>query len=199
MSDYTQAQLDAHRYDQVEDTAWWSSDLELDYQEYLRRMGFNVCAFYWSGFSCQGDGASFTGRVCNIDRFITYMTGSSGAYPLWRKAYREGLMSIHMRQNPHCRYAHECSVDVDINFDAFDTSHVMPCADPDFSLAMLQAWDAQINAEFSEFERAVERWLRAWMRRFYCDLEREHDYLTSDEGVREYLDANPEVLRDEAA
>ena len=129
---------------------------------------------YWSGFSFQGDGASFSGRYC-------YVRGASKAIrahapndaELHRIAdelqavQKRNFWQVHASIRQQGRYCHEYSMAIEVERDS-----------PTWQPMTDGAEDAVIEAL-----RDLARW-------FYRQLEREYHYLTSDAAVDESIAIN---------
>lgn len=182
--------LDKHRHWNVEHIEWWDVVYD-DFKHDMSAIGIEVERMYFSGFSSQGDGACFEGRVFSWKDFLKsvgyedpalislaeqswlFRVKHSGHY------YHENCTSFYPDMaNPDDYYeseldefiAHHSPYDTDIQNAAF--------------VAILQGYDfALLEDEFAEeFKRH--------MRALYNRLEVEYDALTSDESVLEALDAN---------
>jgi len=182
---YSEEQIEKYRGANV-DYEWWE-DIYDHWKRTLTRFGIAVGGISFSGFCSQGDGASFTGWVENDQRFITFMTGGTKAYPLWRKLAERRELSIKITRSDR-HYVHECSTSVEVEAGEFcygdDTE-----TDPVLYYAH-RAWDDKINAELREFENDARDFVRALNHYIYKDLEREYECLTSDEAVIEWMEAN---------
>lgn len=184
---YSKAQIDEYRYVNVDGTEWYEYTID-HWKRTLTRFGIACDEINFSGFWSQGDGASFTGWVENDARFITFMTGGTKAYPLWRMlAERDcGLNIKIVRHSNH--YVHECSTTIEVEADSFCQ---YTYADGEEMIAAAhRAWDQAILAEHRQFELDCRDFVRALNRYIYKDLEQEYEHLTSDEAVIEWMEAN---------
>jgi hypothetical protein len=173
--------IDAHRYINVAHCDWWA-DIYEDMQTKLDDVGFEVDNFYWTGFWSQGDGACFEGHVRSTPKFF-HGHFTKEQFP-WTAQFADmgGFIDVTVRhQGP---YYHEHSARINVDIEAFADI----CTLDELEQAAAAAWDEHLTAEFAAFEKAVEEVLRGYMKELYRKLQKEHDYLTSDEVVGEYVD-----------
>ncbi len=156
--------------------------IELDRRSYRTKTGekkeSGAPDIQFSGFACQGDGASFTGSW-------TWKEGGPEAVrqhaPQDEKLHAiadelDGIgsaLGANIRATIHRtsqHYAHEHTVSIDLE-DLDETSE----SEPRFT---------------DEQEKEVAAALRAYMEWIYRQLEQEYEYLTSDEAIDETLIAN---------
>jgi hypothetical protein len=182
---YSAQFLDEHRNINV-DYDWYECTIEW-WTERLAKFGIQCDEIQFTGFCSQGDGASFTGRVRNAQRFITFMTGGTKAYPMWHKVAVERDLWITI-ERLDSRYRHENTITANVEpeqftvGDNYDTDEMV--------YEMHKAWDRVLDDEHHQFELDCRDFVRALCRYIYRDLEQEYEYLTSDEAVAETLEAN---------
>lgn len=170
--------LDKYRDWNVDDYEWWEFVYD-DATAIGELMGIEIDKIYFSGFWSQGDGACFIGRYA-------YQPGSVKAVkeyaPIDETLHRiaERLQKAQSRaqyqlwtnvKKNHLRYEHENSVDMDV-FHALDYDFNYDLADD------------------------IEEALRDFMRWIYRSLETQYEFLTSDEQIRESLEANDVTFRE---
>ena len=164
--------LDKYRHWNVEHLEWYEFVFE-DAKEAGKRLGIDIDNIYFSGFSSQGDGACFEGDY----RYEKQSVKKIRDYAPLDKELAEIAQTLQAIQRPYFyqitagvkhrgHYNHEnCTVvDVYNNLNEYN-----------------------IN---TDLEDAITDALRDFMRWIYKSLEREYNYLTSDEAVAESLDAN---------
>jgi hypothetical protein len=160
------------------DHNWWDFTYE-EWKESLReKIGIEKAEIQFSGFSCQGDGASFTGWISEewIKRFVGERRDR---FPLLAAGFEADDPTVEIREAQVVRrssmYVHEmtCYVSLDVRGSGD-------------SEAEAKAVDAEVNRLDEEIE-AIRLDL---CREIYRDLEREHDYLTGDEAIIETIEAN---------
>lgn len=156
-------------YDINVDYEWDEYTID-EFKSILEKIGFSHTKINYSGFSSQGDGLSFTG-------YYSYNKGSLKAiieeFPLWIELHKivKNIQDIQrknfyriegniVRKNNY--YCHENTV-------AFCTENQYLHSDI----------DKEIECEF-----------RSLMKEFYSNLEKEYDYLTSEEAIIETIEAN---------
>lgn len=167
------------------DYDWWENTIE-DAVQCLRLLGFidlEPKDVMFSGFSSQGDGASFTGAwhslSCDVAGLREHAPTSKYNTPLRALADEiEDILRPLRAVDAHCvttitrrshAYAHERTVEMETTY--------------------YDAADAEMLASRSTDE-AIDDWCRDCMRWIYQQLEAEYEYLTGDEAVTETLKAN---------
>ena len=127
---------------------------------------------YWSGFSCQGDGACFEGRYgfngCALEQVKTHVGEDAEIFRIAAELDRlqaicGGKLSAVVKQSGH--YMHSRCTDIEVDVDGEDFDH-----------------DA-----FRDVEKDLKEALRDFMDWIYKQLEAEYEYQTSDEAIDEYL------------
>ncbi len=182
--------LEKHRDVNVE-YDWWDSVYE-QFVEKLSEMGIEVKTrprklrngktiyepeIFFSGFWSQGDGACFAGEVWDWNKLLTAM-GEDRFIPF---ATEEGWS---FGCTAGGRYCHSGGMD-------FDGEVFLPenPFDEDDQLLQHEAWAIGKPTEGDTdglFGRLKEKF-RSLADELYVDLEEEHDYLTGDEQVIEYI------------
>lgn len=143
----------------------WSADLINEYREDLEALGFSNVEINFTGFACQGDGASFTGNFaipnkrqakkrlesfkerCGIEKFVTLAEKLLDNQ--FTKEDKEEGVNIYRINS---RYYHENTIKSDCDF--------------------------------------VDEWAREYSKVIYRSLEKQEEYLTSDDAVKETIEAN---------
>jgi hypothetical protein len=150
----------------------------------MKQVGIHVDKIYFSGFWSQSDGACFVG---SLDNALTYLNHHHvDQFPMLRKLIEMGG-TVWATSDPRGRYYHSSSVSINAECEAF-----WQCANPKSELqeAVIQRWDGMVDKEIVDFEAALAEQWRTYMNDLYTKLEEEHDYLTSDDGVWDTLEAN---------
>lgn len=159
--------------------SYWSESTIEEATEQAQYMGFDVEGILFSGFSCQGDGACFTGEW-NAKNFqpnkVADGWGESDATAQIKRI--GGVFEEFSREYPNLqvkishrdRYYHERSVDYDFHF----------CDENGYDMD----WPEKF-CERSFKETCVD--LFKWI---YRQLEKEHEYQNDDEQVDESILAN---------
>lgn len=169
------------------DHDWW--DCTYDYwKSRLARMGVEVDEINFSGFWSQGDGASFTGVVRSKDmkRFMRIHGLRERYRPLYTILGQVDVWVNITRSSSF--YSHSNTVSISVDGDD-PTSWIDDDTD-DLREAMLLELYEQAMLWWPDLETDCAEILRGYMDDIYHDLEEEHDYLTSDEAVREAIIAN---------
>lgn len=129
-------------------------------------------AIWYSGFSSQGDGASFEGRWTYAKgmtkKIRDYAPQDTELHAIADKLagiQKNWFYGIETRISKSGNYNHEYTM-------RFEHFHTSDCELPD-----------TVTEEVEEAMRDIARW-------YYSALESQYDYLTSEEAIRESLEAN---------
>lgn len=176
LDESTQAQVLGNMRDINTDYAWWNYTYET-MTTVGKMLGINIDNIYFSGFYSQGDGALFTGSYSYNKGWRKALSSEFGGE--WLKvliAIGETLQAIQapmfyklsasVTQSGH--YNHSGCTAFNVYYDGdYLTSEKQEQAETD----LIQA-------------------LREFMDFIYCQLEKEYDYLVSDEAVIESIESN---------
>jgi len=186
--------LDKYRTINVDWGDWWK-DTQDCFKEDMKDYGIDVDEIQFSGFWNQGDGASFTGCVTDVDKFFKKFI-EDDAYPFIRRLRAmDGEFNIAFQRHSFSNYSHENTVSAEIGGDYLH--QVCNFKNNDFREAVIDVWDEKLELEVEEFEKEATDILRDLCRDLYSRLEQEHDYLTSDEAVAESIKANDLEVEEE--
>ena len=198
------ALLEKHRGTNVEYGEWWGGVYE-QFVESCTEKGIRVDthdvrtvggktvikpSIYFSGFWSQGDGACFEGRVDDWPKFLT-AAGCPELVDLYEKLTDPLSLSW-----THSDYYYHSGC-TSFSSELWVTNPY----DPDDDVLQYAAWGAVMKdgAIFDKQENDFIDFVRGLMDQLYEDLEEEHDYLTDDERVVEYIlnHCEDELVEDE--
>ncbi len=174
--------MDKHRTINVDHNDWYESVYE-SFTERMERQGITVDKIMFSGFWSQGDGACFDGCI-NPLRFLRKHFPKD--YPMLRKVVGLGGR-VHLAWKHRGHYYHEYSNSFDLDVEGFEYLIVKPT---DFHEQVVASLDKKLQEELDTFEDDAVPLIRGYMKQLYRELEKEYDYLTSDEAVKETIIAN---------
>lgn len=183
---YPDSQIEEYRYIYVEDLRW-ADGVVSNLRSRMSEIGIFVDEVYWSGFCCQGDGAMFEGHVYDWAQYLMHL-GYDDDQLLGLACY-----SWSLRWKQHGRHYHYKSVsyseDLPLTENPYRYEWGHTTSDDDEFRAAV--WDAAMAKYDSDaiFE-GIKEDLEDHMKTFYRELEEEHDSLTTDEAVIEWLQAN---------
>ena len=176
--------LDKYRNINVEHIDWWDSTRDM-FKEDMKEQGIYVIQMYFSGFWSQGDGACFDGQLDDVPLFIE-KNFKPDDYPMIRKLLGSGgTVTFNVSHNGH--YYHENSTSFSIDADRLEHCIKIPT---DFHEQIVEQWDMELDTEIVDFEKQSVEIFKNHMRTLYRTLQKEYDYLTSDEAVKETIIAN---------
>jgi len=165
----------------IEDHRDWELDFEwwdCVYADAMRMgtlMGIVIDTINFTGFWSQGDGACFSGRyMCEPDAVEGIRRETSGKdAELLRIASRLTELQVTLKVEHGCTF--ECRVNTTTRYCHSGTMHVDEWNVEDFDTEA----DVPVK-DFLDLLRHFADWI-------YDRLEAEHEYLTSDEHIREIL------------
>jgi len=169
---------DKHRYIHVDDLEWWDGVYGWA-KEDAAKFGLDIEDICFSGFSSQGDGASFVGELRFKECDVTDLNEGAkalydvlaGVYGLIKIVAEDSELRVHIEQRGN--YYHENTM----GFDYAHYGETYRSAD-------------EVDTILAAKQEAVEEALRGYARWIYRTLEKDYDYLTSDEAIDEYLSDN---------
>lgn len=182
--DFTDEQrelIEKHRDINVEHINWWDSTFDYFAEEMLLK-GIDPDDFAFSGFWSQGDGASFCGRI-DMALFMKAHNLEQEYQAAYFFAVEDEISAKLYRQGT--RYSHENTVDIQIYDDIMNHYE-----DDDLRCSVHSIMEHEYCDNLADFEEAVIKICRGHMRDLYKSLEKEYEYLTSDEAVWETIEAN---------
>ena len=157
--------LEKHRDINVSDRDWW----EFTYDDWITKlagMGYDDADIMFRGFWSQGDGASFTATV-DIAKWLKYKKLGEKYFNVIA-AYENGDISAKIIRISSM-YVHENTIDSEILGDTKDE---------------------MVNKQVNEIEKLLKEDARELSEQIYKNLEKDHEYLTSDEVIAETFRAN---------
>ena len=179
--------LEKYRYFNVEHD-WWDY-LYADYVERMEALGISIGVddICFSGFWCQGDGASFSGYIHSSDmkRFMEAHNLGERYPEAMYFAAKEELGAKLVRSSS--RYSHENTIRIDVQDEEIDHS---PIDEDDVRGVIYEAMRNAFYKTANDFEEEVQKICRGYMTELYKELQQEYEYLTSDECVLEAIEAN---------
>jgi hypothetical protein len=187
--------IEQYRDFNVEHIEWWDCTYD-HFKEDMSDKHIRVDDICFSGFCCQGDGASFTGLINNLEFLKAHDLVERYPY-IMRLVEYGGDFTLRI-ERISAVYAHENTVAVELSFtDMF--YNVLPCGPDDTLRAEVVAqWDALLDEEYTRLADDVTSIIRDYCRDLYRRLNDEYDYLTSDEAVWEAIVANDlDAIEDE--
>lgn len=164
--------LDNERYINVDDHFWHEYTLE-EWKDKLEAMGFNEPRISYTGFSSQGDGASFTCKRVGVETFITSQKARvrfKNTIKAFAKFGGESIQASVNRIDHH--YSHENTVKATVEVDSY-----------------LPNYENRLK-EGDELEYFLTETVRSLSKQIYRDLEQEYDALTTDEAIIDTIKSN---------
>lgn len=151
-------------------TPYWSVMQCDDMKETLKEYGIDDADIQWSGFSCQGDGASISTDTIDIEKFLRKVKAWSKFKSLHRLIDENDVSASVLRDTS--RYCHEYCV----------TGNVEAYYNVD--ITKRQEW------AITELQTFITEFIRDKSRDLYRTLEAENDYQDTDNAIKEHIEAN---------
>lgn len=173
--------LERHRDTNMYDD-WWDGVYEA-FKEDMGAIGVYVGAIYFSGFWSQGDGACFEGYITDWVKFLTALDKPETARILADLGDLGGCTEVSLAWRHSGRSYHEHCITFIVGL-AIDNPY-----DEMEQPLRHAAWEAihGANGPLAPLEEEFIEFLRGKMRTLYRQLEKEYEYLTSDEEVTTYV------------
>lgn len=171
--------IEKNRYINVEFNQW-DEPITEQIPEELSELGYKNANFYYSGFSSQGDGASFTATI-NVKEWLKGR-GIAKKYALlanWcNKFYENGTGGFEITRSGGYYHEYSMTVEMPIDFDI----------DSDEELTSKQS--SKLYNLANELSELIIEDARQEAKKLYKRLEKYYFELLEDEAVAETLEAN---------
>jgi hypothetical protein len=177
---YDRELLDKHREINV-DHGDWCDYIWDDFVLEMIKKGIHAEDMNYRGFWSQGDGASFTGKI-DISVFLKVHDLEHQYLGATHFASTDELPARLVRSG---RFPHEGSIELDMDCDGWNDY-----TEGDLRHATYDTLYEILQDEWKELEEDILKISRGYMRELYRNLEKEYEYLTSDEVVWETIVAN---------
>lgn len=195
LSDEAKAKALEKNYDWNVDHDWWDAVYEdamimaeiigVDIHD---RRGSTQPAIYFSGFSSQGDGACFEGHYVYNKGALKALKSAAPA------GYKDQGTGQWVTQESNVELHKICKGLQDVqrrNFYRLEAKVKQSGHYQHSGCTSIEVEDSEHRyRDLGEDEELIKQLLRDFMDWIYSRLESEHDYLTSDEQIRESLIAN---------
>jgi hypothetical protein len=167
---------------------WWDWTYD-DFKTQMANKHIKVDDIRFSGFSSQGDGASFTGYIKDNIAFLK-AHDLAETYPWITKLLgMGGDFTLEIKRVSH-HYAHENTIGVDLIFTTMFCHMLEYHQRDDLRSVIAERWDQHLDEEYASICGVVAEIVRDYCRDLYNTLRKEYDYLTSDEAVWEAIETN---------
>lgn len=182
---------------------WWYENVIENFQSELEDSGLEDIECNFTGFWSQGDGASFTARVRDVEKFLRdEIRLKPGKWFDYQKEEKEedeidalisgfeelGINSKIIPLTPDdfwigikrisSRHYHENTISAEM-----DVNEPVEGRDLDASQ------QKEFNAWLESLENSITEWARKKSRELYSELQNEYESMTSDEAIQEWLDS----------
>ena len=177
--------LEKHRDINV-DYEGWAEPVTDDFKATMENVGFDIDETYWTGFWSQGDGACYTGSIGDMKLFMSLYFRDEAQYPVMRMLMgMDGDLSLTVGHQGN--YYHSNSMTFTISSDNF---YDLVEHTSEFHEQATDALDERLGYELMDFEEEVVEILKGFADKLYSDLQKEYEYQTDDEQVKEAIIAN---------
>lgn len=198
MTDIPQEILDKYRdWNVSEGIDWWDTTFE-KFVEDMAAKGIQTDTekVWFRGFWSQGDGACYKGYI-ETRKFLD-------AHPHLREEFpHHAALNALDEAEPQFSieksgsYTHEFTMSLTMLHDVDTEQHFN--MDEPLGAHAHKHLDDGINSELEGLEESVLEIVRGYAKTLYENLEEEYEYLTSDEAVKEAIEANDLWTPDEGA
>ena len=182
---------------------WWDDVYETAKEDGDAR-GFEIDDIRFSGFSSQGDGASWTGRV-RVGRYLDWKIPQMladdpdlPAYTVLREFVENTLLIISIEiSRGGGMYVHEGTMRCDMDSHDFGSTDPDEWGDITLHNGVLAGARVADLLDAYAFDKVIDNLIQKsfedakdYAREIYRQLEKEYDWLTSEEVFAELADAN---------
>lgn len=182
---------------------WWYEDVIENFESELKNSGLENIVCNFTGFWSQGDGASFTANVRDVEKFLRdAIKLKPGKWFDYQKEENEedeiddlisgfeelGINSKIIPLTPDdfwinikrdsSRYYHENTISAEIDVDEPIEGNYLDASQR-----------KEFNAWVGSLENSITEWARKKSRELYSELENEYESMTSDEAIQEWIDS----------
>lgn len=188
---------------------WWDSVYEMAKEDGYTK-GFCIDHIYFSGFWSQGDGACWVGQV-DVRQWLESHCKDSIGISAWCELIQEDYVQKHISVRQSGNYSHEHTMrfsDLDFELDTDPenaSTNGFPMANDTIFKGM--EWKLLLNIivadeacpyqSLEQIQEDIEESARDYARHIYKQLEEEYEYLTSEEAVGEFYEANDFLFNEE--
>jgi hypothetical protein len=174
---YPVSQIDKYRYRGVEHD--WARDIDSYFKYKMLDIGVFVERIFFDVSYCQGSGACFEGYILDWGKYLLHLGYDSPilteAALYWRLDWKHGG-----------RYCHEHSV----TYDEEIWANINPYNEEEDTLKF-DMWANVMNTfDLYRLSNDIKEDLRGHMKELHKILVAEYEYLTSDESVSDWMQAN---------
>lgn len=174
LSDEVQAEVIEKNWNwNVEHFEWFEFVFE-DVKEIGKLIGIDIKDIYFSGFASQGDGACFKGDY----EYKKESVKNIKAYAPLDTELHEIVQNLYLEQKKHF---YQLSATIE------HSGHYSHSGCTIINVYKIELAD---GCDGSVLNETIEQLLREFMQWIYTRLESEYDYLTSEEAIRESIEAN---------
>jgi hypothetical protein len=154
----------------------WNEGVYESWKEKLNTFGYPDADIRYSGFWSQGDGASFTCKSIDIEKWLELHKAKDRDYPRILRLLKNGNLEVDsarvIRDRWH-NYVHENTISAYVNFNMYgrlgtDAKRVMD---------VLDKVEKAISIEVVELSQQI-----------YSELKSEYDEITSDAAIKEHIE-----------
>jgi hypothetical protein len=172
---------------------WWSDGVIEMAKDDGRELGFNIDKVYFSGFWSQGDGASWVGHI-DVVKWCTNQMEADPQYYMWAALADHGdYMNSKVGITQSGQYTHRYTMVCDANDLYPDDTAVY--SNPDYPIFIGQNVNDMIASVggdngLDDLLRDMLDSARDYAVKIYADLEKEYEYLSSEEAFAETAESN---------
>lgn len=190
-SDVQKAVLDKYRFCPIENWDWWQYVYADFIDDVKEKYGVTLDSdnISFDGFYCQGDGASFTHDFTENEVKSLFKSLNIKFRKGLKHIFYEYVLDWIKIERFDFRDYHENSVIVTYSFNYIDDNYGITKSYP--------LIDEYFYKKATQIEYVIEKWKNELCQDLYSRLQKEYEYLTSDDIVKEsIIDAGLEFYKD---
>ena len=180
------------------DYEWWEGTYEMAIED-GKEKGFYIDKIFFSGFSSQGDGASWIGQV-DVRQWLEENLPDSIGLSAWCQLIQEGVVSMHCKvEANNAHYCHESTMqfgEVIDDTDVFEDDYTMQKESIFKGMEIQHLFDIietdnECPIKSTEgIEQAIVESGKQYAKDIYQRLREEYEYLCSEEMMLDHFDCN---------
>lgn len=153
---------------------FWHEGIIYNHTQKLKSLGFNEVKIAFSGFSSQGDGASFTCESIDFKKWLSENSTNNNKRLL--SLLNKDLIEIggNIKRDRYTHYYHWNTTTLYLSSDVFGEKNSYP----------------NIESAIEQLDKDITNFMQNYSKEIYKDLDNTYDELTSEKAIIETLEAN---------
>ena len=147
-----------------------------EWEDQLEDMGFEEVEISFTGFWSQGDGASFTAKSIDVEKYIRNQRLGQEYRPLLAILKQDWSIDGQVVRDKYLQYVHEYTTSVELETDFHDNENPQR--------------EGKVIAQMNDLGEYIQDHVVQLNLAIYYDLSKDYDYLTSRESIADAFKSN---------